>query len=79
MITNPDPILCNKGDTLSSVLVEAMDLDRRPYSIPFIFELGADHDGSWKLKDTTGKDRGYGCFGWGFIKNVYILFYNFSI
>ncbi|XP_026147074.1 desmocollin-2-like [Carassius auratus] len=53
MITNPDPILCNKGDTLSSVLVEAMDLDRPPYSIPFIFELGADHDGSWKLKDTT--------------------------
>uniref|UniRef100_A0A671LBP7 Desmocollin-3-like n=1 Tax=Sinocyclocheilus anshuiensis TaxID=1608454 RepID=A0A671LBP7_9TELE len=54
VIPGKDLIMCSKGDTLSSVLVEAVDMDKPPYSTPFIFELGADHDGKWKLKDTTG-------------------------
>lgn len=58
VILDPDLIMCSKDDMLSSVLVEAVDLDQRPYSTPFIFELGADHDGKWKMKDATGKDRG---------------------
>ncbi|XP_026089311.1 desmocollin-3-like isoform X2 [Carassius auratus] len=53
VILNPNPIVCNKDDKLSSVLVEAVDMDKSPYSTPFIFELGADHDGKWKLKDAT--------------------------
>ncbi len=59
VIQGKDLIMCSKVDTLSSVLVEAVDIDKPPYSTPFIFEFGADHDGKWKLKDTTGKDRGY--------------------
>ncbi|XP_016415520.1 desmocollin-2-like isoform X1 [Sinocyclocheilus rhinocerous] len=53
VIPGTDLIMCSKDDTLSSVLVEAVDMDQRPYSTPFIFELGADQDGKWKLKDTT--------------------------
>ncbi|XP_043075981.1 desmocollin 2 like [Puntigrus tetrazona] len=53
IITSKDLIMCSKSDTLSSVLVEAVDMDKPPYSTPFIFELGANHDGNWKLKDTT--------------------------
>ncbi len=56
VIQGKDLIMCSKVDTLSSVLVEAVDMDKPPYSTPFIFEFGADHDGKWKLKDTTGKD-----------------------
>uniref|UniRef100_A0A672KW59 Desmocollin-2-like n=1 Tax=Sinocyclocheilus grahami TaxID=75366 RepID=A0A672KW59_SINGR len=53
VIPGTDLIMCSKDDMLSSVLVEAVDMDQRPYSTPFIFELGADQDGKWKLKDTT--------------------------
>ncbi|XP_067240946.1 desmocollin 2-like protein [Chanodichthys erythropterus] len=53
VIPGTDLVICNKGDTLSSVLVEAVDLDKPPYSTPFIFELGAENDGKWKLKDKT--------------------------
>ncbi|XP_073672750.1 desmocollin 2-like protein [Garra rufa] len=48
-----DPIMCSRGDTLSSILIEAQDMDRPPYSTPFSFELGAGQEGSWKLKDTS--------------------------
>lgn len=53
VIPGKDLIVCSKGDMLSSVLVEAVDMDKPPYATPFIFEFGADHDGKWKLKDTT--------------------------
>ncbi|RXN15355.1 desmocollin-2-like isoform X1 [Labeo rohita] len=53
VIPGTDLIMCSKGNTLSSVLVEAVDMDKAPYSSPFTFELGADNDGKWKLKDTT--------------------------
>jgi len=54
-IPGTDMVICSKGDVVSSVLVEAVDLDKPPFSTPFIFEFGAEHDGKWKLKDTTGK------------------------
>ncbi|XP_056122436.1 desmocollin 2-like protein isoform X2 [Rhinichthys klamathensis goyatoka] len=53
VIPSTDLVICSKGDALSSVLVEAVDLDKPPFSTPFIFEFGAEHDGKWKLKDRT--------------------------
>ncbi|KAA0708768.1 Desmocollin-3 Precursor [Triplophysa tibetana] len=53
VINNTEPIMCNRGDALSSVLVEAVDKDQSPYSTPFIFKLGEKHDGKWKLKDAS--------------------------
>lgn len=53
VIPGSDLVMCSRADTLSSVLVEAVDKDQSPYSTPFIFELGAEHDGKWKLKDAT--------------------------
>ncbi|KAK2883557.1 hypothetical protein QQF64_016792 [Cirrhinus molitorella] len=53
VIPGKDLIMCSRGNTLSSILVEAVDMDKPPYSTPYIFELGADNDGRWKLKDTT--------------------------
>ncbi|KAL0164253.1 hypothetical protein M9458_040006, partial [Cirrhinus mrigala] len=53
VIQGRDLIMCSKGDTQSSVLVGAMDMDKQPYTTPFTFELGADQDKKWKLKDTT--------------------------
>ncbi|XP_056620747.1 desmocollin 2-like protein [Triplophysa dalaica] len=53
VITNSDLIMCNRGDTLSSVLVEAVDADQSPYSTPFIFKLGEKDDGKWTLKDAS--------------------------
>ncbi|KAI7799797.1 desmocollin 2-like protein [Triplophysa rosa] len=53
VIPGSELIMCSRGDTLSSVLVEGVDKDQSPYSTPFIFELGAEHDGKWKLKDAT--------------------------
>ncbi|XP_051951197.1 desmocollin-1-like [Xyrauchen texanus] len=46
-------VICSKGDSLGSVLVEVVDKDESPYSTPFNFELGAGHDGKWRLKDIT--------------------------
>lgn len=58
VIPNSDLIMCNRGDTLSSVLVEAVDKDQSPYSTPFIFKLGEKDDGKWKLKDASSKAGG---------------------
>lgn len=55
IIPGSDLVMCSRGDTLSSVVVKAEDKDQSPYSTPFIFELGAEHDGKWKLKDATSK------------------------
>ncbi|XP_067273214.1 desmocollin 2-like protein isoform X2 [Pseudorasbora parva] len=52
-IPGNDLVICGKDDALSSVLVEAVDLDKYPFSSPFIFELGGEQDGKWKLKDKT--------------------------
>lgn len=53
VIQRPDLNMCNRGDAVSSVLIEAVDQDKPPYSTPFIFELGAEQEGKWKLKDIT--------------------------
>ncbi|TRY91442.1 hypothetical protein DNTS_028219 [Danionella cerebrum] len=53
LITNPDLVICNKDDAAHSVLVEAVDLDNKPYSTPFTFELRTDHDGRSKLKSSV--------------------------
>ncbi len=39
VIPGKDLIMCSKGDMLSSVLVEAVDMDKPPYSTPFISNL----------------------------------------
>lgn len=59
VITGTELVMCSRGDTLSSVLVEAVDKDESPYSTPFMFELGAEHDGKWKLSDATSKTGGW--------------------
>lgn len=57
VIQRPDLNMCNRGDAVSSVLIEAVDQDKPPYSTPFIFELAAEQEGKWKLKDITGEER----------------------
>lgn len=53
LIPTSELVLCSQADKMGSVLVEAEDKDQSPYSTPFIFELGPENDGKWKLKDTT--------------------------
>ncbi|XP_051501572.1 desmocollin-1-like [Myxocyprinus asiaticus] len=52
-IPGSELVICHKGDSLGSVLVEVVDKDESPYSTPFHFELGAEHVGKWRLKDIT--------------------------
>lgn len=58
VITKPDQVICSKDVTGSSILIEANDLDQKPYSDPFSFELGSGTDGQWKITSTTGMSRG---------------------
>ncbi|XP_035267848.1 desmocollin-1-like isoform X3 [Anguilla anguilla] len=44
--------LC-ENEGVRSVLLEAEDKDDHPFSDPFTFQLGAGHDGKWKLTDVT--------------------------
>ncbi|KAF5900437.1 desmocollin-2-like isoform X1, partial [Clarias magur] len=53
VITKPDQVLCSKDVTGGSILIEANDLDQKPYSDPFTFELGSGTDGQWKITSTT--------------------------
>ncbi|XP_051953861.1 desmocollin 2-like protein [Xyrauchen texanus] len=52
-IASSELVICSKGNSLGSVLIEAVDKDETPYSTPFQFDLGAEHDGKWRLKDAT--------------------------
>lgn len=48
-------VLCEKEGELGSVLVVAEDKDRSPFSSPFTFNLGPDHDGKWVVNRYNGK------------------------
>ncbi|KAF7668466.1 hypothetical protein LDENG_00008050 [Lucifuga dentata] len=51
-----DLVVCEKEAEVGSVLVVAEDKDQPPFSAPFTFTLGEDHDGNWavkKLNDTA--------------------------
>lgn len=60
VITKPDQVICSKGRTRGSIVLEAKDLDQKPYSDPFIFGLGktATSSKQWKLSSTTGMSGG---------------------
>lgn len=57
MITKPNQVLCNKDGKRGSMLLEAKDLDEKPYSDPFTFKLGNVKSGQWKLSGATGISR----------------------
>ncbi|KAK3516572.1 hypothetical protein QTP70_021978 [Hemibagrus guttatus] len=42
--------MCNKG-AKQALLINATDLDQKPYSDPFSFELVKPNDGKWRLRD----------------------------
>ncbi|KAI5619855.1 desmocollin-1 [Silurus asotus] len=54
IITKPDQVLCSKSGTGGSVRIEAKDLDQKPYSDPFTFELEGENAEQWKLSGATG-------------------------
>uniref|UniRef100_A0A4W5MCK8 Cadherin domain-containing protein n=1 Tax=Hucho hucho TaxID=62062 RepID=A0A4W5MCK8_9TELE len=58
VIPSKDLVVCEKdGGEMGSVLVVAEDKDQAPFSAPFSFELGEEHDGRWavkRLNDTAG-------------------------
>uniref|UniRef100_A0A673ZRZ9 Desmocollin-2-like n=1 Tax=Salmo trutta TaxID=8032 RepID=A0A673ZRZ9_SALTR len=58
VIPSKDLVVCEMdGGEMGSVLVVAEDKDRAPFSAPFSFELGEEHDGRWavkRLNDTAG-------------------------
>ncbi|MCJ8743639.1 hypothetical protein PDJAM_G00096570 [Pangasius djambal] len=53
-IPNPQQVLCSKDGTRGSILIEAKDLDQKPYSDPFSFQLGSADAGQWRLTGATG-------------------------
>ncbi|TSK58110.1 Desmocollin-1 [Bagarius yarrelli] len=54
MITKPEPVLCAKGAGRGSVPLEAIDLDQKPYSEPFSFEIVKPNDEKWKITNQRG-------------------------
>lgn len=56
VITKPNQVLCSKGSRQGSMVLEAKDLDQKPYSDPFNFHLGktAQTSGQWKITPSTG-------------------------
>ncbi|XP_029931188.1 desmocollin-2-like [Myripristis murdjan] len=49
-VPDKELVLCDKDEELGSVLVVAEDKDQPPFSAPFRFAMGADHDGNWAIE-----------------------------
>lgn len=48
-------VLCDTDGELGSVLVVAEDKDQPPFSAPFRFAMGEDHNGNWAIEAFNGK------------------------
>ncbi|XP_053470312.1 desmocollin 2-like protein [Ictalurus furcatus] len=53
IINKSDHVLCNRDGRRGSILIEAKDLDQKPYSAPFNFKLGSVNAEQWRLKSPT--------------------------
>lgn len=60
VLNKTDLVVCNRGTTQDPVLISATDLDQKPYSDPFTFELLKPNDGNWRLRNQKGMSRGQG-------------------